>query len=62
MRGGKYSEPRDHWSQKIFNAGRKKKGREEEGEKERKKRRKRKEKERIVSIHGFKAFRSLLKT
>jgi hypothetical protein len=37
----------DHWSQKIFNAGRKKKGREEKGEKkgkERKKRRKRKEK------------------
>ena len=49
-RGGKYSRPQDHWSQKIFYAGRKKKGREEKGgkkekkEKERKKRRKRKEK------------------
>ena len=45
-RGGKYSGPRNHWSQKIFYAGRKKKGREEKGgkkekkEKERKKRRK----------------------
>jgi hypothetical protein len=41
VRGGKYSGPRDHWSQKIFYAGRKKKGREEKGE--RMKRRKRKE-------------------
>jgi hypothetical protein len=40
-RGGKYSGPRDHWSQKIFYAGSKKKGREEKGE--RKKSRKRKE-------------------
>ena len=40
-RGGKYSGPQDHWSQKFFYAGRKKKGREEKGEK--KKRRKRKE-------------------
>ena len=44
IRGGKYSGPQDHWSQKIFYAGRKKKGREEKGGKKEKKRRKRKEK------------------
>jgi hypothetical protein len=47
-RGGKYSGPQDHWSQKIFYAGRKKKGWEEKGgkkEKERKKRKEKKEKE-----------------
>jgi hypothetical protein len=50
IRGGKYSGPWDHWSQKIFYAGRKKKGKEEKGgkkekkEKERKKKKTRKEK------------------
>jgi hypothetical protein len=33
-RGGKYSGPWDHWSQKIFYAGRKKKGKEEKGKEE----------------------------
>jgi hypothetical protein len=40
-RGGKYSGPWDHWSQKIFYAGRMKKGKEEKGGKKEK----RKEKE-----------------
>jgi hypothetical protein len=37
VRGGKYSGPWDHWSQKIFYAGRKKKGKEEKGGKKEKK-------------------------
>jgi hypothetical protein len=44
--GGKYSGPRDHWPQKIFNAGRKKKGREEKGGKKGKKEKERKRIER----------------
>ena len=36
FRGGKYSGPWDHWSQKIFYAGRKKKGKEEKGGKKEK--------------------------
>ena len=39
-RGGKYSRPWDHWSQKIFYAGRKKKGKEEKGGNEKGKERK----------------------
>jgi hypothetical protein len=36
-RGGKYCGPWDHWSQNIFYAGRKKKGKEEKwGKKEKK--------------------------
>jgi hypothetical protein len=42
FRGGKYSGPWDHWSQKIFYAGRKKKGRKKLERGERKKRRERK--------------------
>jgi hypothetical protein len=38
--GGKYSGPWDHWSQKFFYAGRKKKGKEEKGGKKEKKERK----------------------
>jgi hypothetical protein len=44
-RGGKYSGPWDHWSQKIFYAGRKKKGKEEKGGKKEKKEKERKKKE-----------------
>jgi hypothetical protein len=44
-RGGKYRVPRDHWSQKIFYAGRKKKGKEEKWGK--KKKNERKERKRI---------------
>jgi hypothetical protein len=36
-RGGKYSGPWDQWSQKIFYAGRKKKGKEEKGGKKERK-------------------------
>jgi hypothetical protein len=47
VRGGKYSGPWDHWSQKMFYAGRKKKGKEEKGgKKEKKRKREKKEKER----------------
>jgi hypothetical protein len=49
-RGGKYSGPWDHWSQKMFYACRKKKGKEEKGGKKEKKEKKgkneKKEKER----------------
>jgi hypothetical protein len=44
-RGGKYSGPQDHWSQKFFYAGRKKKGGKKKGEG--KKERKEKERKRI---------------
>jgi hypothetical protein len=47
-RGGKYSGPWDHWSQKIFYAGRKKKGKEEKwGKKEKKGKERKKERKRI---------------
>jgi hypothetical protein len=41
-RGGKYSGPWDHWSQKMFYACRKKKGKEEKGGKNEKKEKERK--------------------
>ena len=43
-RGGKYSRPRDHWSQKMFLLAERKKGKEEKKEKERKKKRKKEKK------------------